>query len=67
MAKREKYWYLAVTADKYELPLAVACTMSELARITGYTVGTISASLYRNESGMLRGIKFVRVPQNEVE
>lgn len=33
--------YLAVTKDKYELPLAVADTMWELARLVGVTDGAI--------------------------
>lgn len=39
--------YLLVTSDKYELPLAVADT--ELARMAGVTVGTVTASLSRRK------------------
>lgn len=35
--------YLWVTSDKYELPLAVADSMEELARMAGVTVGTVTS------------------------
>lgn len=39
--------YLLVTSDKYELPLAVADSMEELARMAGVTVGTVTSSISR--------------------
>lgn len=39
--------YLWVTSDKYELPLAVADSMEELARMAGVTVGTVTSSISR--------------------
>lgn len=41
--------YLLVTSDKYELPLAVADSAEELARMAGVTVGTVTASLSRRK------------------
>jgi hypothetical protein len=37
--------YLATTHDKYELPVAVADSPRELARIMGTTSGSISSSI----------------------
>lgn len=39
--------YMEVTTDKYELPLAVAPTIRELARITGTNANNISACITR--------------------
>ena len=44
--KPEKYLYMKVTADEYELPIAVADSVGELARMLG---------VY--PSGILAGIK----------
>ena len=41
--------YLWVTSDKYELPLAVADSMEELARMAGVTVGTVTSSISRRK------------------
>lgn len=37
--------YMKVTRDKYELPIAVADTKAELARIVGVSLSSISHSL----------------------
>jgi hypothetical protein len=39
---------MKVTKDKYELPIAVAETVGELARMTGKTRGTIANALSRS-------------------
>lgn len=57
--------YLAVTPDKLELPLAVACSVQELSRITGVSCNTISSSIFHNRSGKRLNMKFVRVEDNE--
>ena len=38
--------YMKVTRDKYELPVAVADTKAELARIVGVSLSAISHSLH---------------------
>ena len=43
--------YERVTADKYELPLAVADSECELARILGISVSSVSHGLKKFRSG----------------
>lgn len=43
--------YMKVTKDEFELPLAVADTPTELARITGDNLGTINSTLSRAKTG----------------
>lgn len=51
--KQKEFLYLAVTNDKYELPIAVADSASELAKMLGLSVYTIY-------TGVCRGAKNVR-------
>ena len=53
--------YMAVTPDKYELPITVESTVFDLAEMYGTTPATILTSISRNKSGKRRGAKFVRV------
>lgn len=53
--------YLAVTPDRYELPLAVCLSADELGRIFGVKGHTVLANLCRKESGIKRGAKFIRI------
>ena len=55
------YWYVAVTADRYELPLAVCETGGELARAMGVAESTVFSSLNRGSSGKNRGWRIVKV------
>lgn len=59
--------YMAVTADKYELPLAVAKNAKKLSRMTGYSRTTIDSSISKRRNGKNRGIKFVKVEESEEE
>lgn len=43
----KKYLYIAVSLDKYELPIAVADNVPELARMMGTTVNVINSSISR--------------------
>lgn len=43
--------YMKVTRDKYELPIAVAETVTELARILGTTPGVVSSSISHKRRG----------------
>lgn len=40
-AKKPQYVYLAVTVDKYELPIAVADTKKELCELLGLNYGSV--------------------------
>lgn len=67
------FLYLGVTADRYELPVAVADTIEEIAAMTGYPVSRIKYAV--TPSGMARygntratsGIRFYRIPLEVVE
>ena len=53
--------YMAVTPDKFELPIAVESTVFDLVEMYSTTPATILTSISRNKSGKRRGAKFVRV------
>ena len=58
---RQKYIWLAVEADEYELPIAVADTARELAELFGVRADSVIDSASKNRSGKLSGRKFIRV------
>ena len=58
---KQKYLWMAVTADKYELPLAVTDTAKELGRIYGLSKETIKSAVTRQSSGTMSGRRFVKV------
>lgn len=53
--------WLAVTADQYELPFAVADTAAKLAKKMKVTEGTIRSRECRKCSGRNSGYKIVKV------
>ena len=53
--------YIAVTRDKYQLPMAVAETTEELARLMGVSVGTIRSHLSKVKSGIIKKPKYEKV------
>lgn len=56
----EEIIYMKVTMDKYELPLAVADTVVELARIVGAKPNTISSGISKSKSLGIRS-QYVKV------
>jgi hypothetical protein len=60
-----KYWWLAVTPDELELPLAVAETAQELGKMLGISGNTIMASEFRSAGGRNSGRKFIKVPRED--
>lgn len=52
---------LAVTPDKYELPLYVADTVREMARIVGMRENNVSSLISKHKSGKRSGYKFLRI------
>lgn len=46
--------YMKTTLDKFELPIAVADTIKELAAITGNSYGTIATSISKNRKGFYK-------------
>lgn len=55
------YLYLAVTADKYELPLGVYDSLAVMAREWGVSRETVRSAIRRNQDGRHTGRKFIRV------
>ena len=52
--KKIKYLYMAVTKDKYELPIAVADSVSELAEMVHVKPTTISFYLATGRPGFVK-------------
>ena len=61
----QRYYWLAVEADEYELPLAVADTAKELGDIFGISKSVVIDAVNDNRSGRICGRKFVKVERNE--
>ncbi|MDD4564800.1 MAG: hypothetical protein PHE79_04915 [Eubacteriales bacterium] len=59
--------YLAVTPDRYELPIAVCQSADELGQCLGVEGKTILKNLCRKESGKRRGYKLMRIEVGEDE
>lgn len=59
--------YMAVTNDRYELPIAVADRVTELAAMLGKTRMSVSQVMFRQRKGVLpKGeIKYVEVILND--
>lgn len=57
----KRYLWLAVTPDKYELPLAVAESAGKLAMILGITRENVIDSCIKERSGKYSGRKIVKV------
>ena len=53
-----KYLWLLVTKDKYELPILVADTANELAKMTGTTKNNVVSQINRgNKKSMYRRVR----------
>lgn len=57
--------YMIVSRDKYELPMAVADSISELAVITGMNVKTLRSSFSRLKSGAYKTSGYVIIDVEE--
>ena len=53
--------YMAVTADKFELPVAVADTAEELAQMLGVKAQSVRVGVWRYKNNFLRRKKYVAV------
>lgn len=60
----DKYYWLLIKPDKYELPIYVAESVEELSEVTGVKPVNILASYYR---GVREGFvsKYQRIPKEE--
>ena len=58
---KSKYLWLCVTADEYELPLAVADSARELGELVGSNKHNIETFVAKGSSGKLSGRKFIKI------
>ena len=56
-----KYFWLAITTDEYELPLAVAESPKELGQLFGLSKETIKSAVKRNSDGSVSGRRFIKI------
>ena len=59
-----EYVYMEITRDKYELPVAVAISEPELARLCKTTVGSIKTGLSKRKN-QNRWSRFIKVEVSE--
>lgn len=61
--------WMETTLDKYELPVAVADTAAELAKLRGVSVDTIRAkvSKAKNGTGTIKRSRFVKVEFDDTD
>ena len=59
--------YMGVTPDKYELPMFVADSLKELAKMSGFDYDSIRHRISKKSSGRNHGIKFIKVIIGEEE
>ena len=57
MIGKQRYLWMAVTADEYELPLAVEDTAAALARRLGVSENTVRTVAYRGKNERYRRTK----------
>lgn len=60
----QKYLYMKVTKDRFELPLVVADSISELARMCGRDKGNVCRCIRESEEKGYRSM-YVRVPMED--
>ena len=61
----QRYYWLVVNVDEYELPLAVAESAEELARMWGVSRSTVMTCEMRGRGGRECGYKYVKVEREE--
>lgn len=60
-----EYVYMLVTADKYELPMLLASSAAELAKMCGVSKNTVFVEAWRYEQRMRERSRYVRVKLEE--
>lgn len=58
---KNRYLWLAVEADEYELPLAVEDSSEKLGRVYGLSKKTVASMVRKGADGKRNGHKFVKV------
>lgn len=64
---KKKYIWMAVTADRLELPIAIADTAEELSKILGINRTSVMTNALRKESGKISGRRIVKVDRYEID
>ncbi|MFQ9884039.1 MAG: hypothetical protein ACLRXV_13305 [Clostridium sp.] len=59
-----KYYWLAVTPDKFELPMIVTETAKELALFLGIKEDSVISACIKKRSGKHTGYKIVKVERS---
>lgn len=52
---------MVVTKDEYELPIAIAETSKELAKICGVSCKTVISGALRSKSGKVKKSRYIKV------
>lgn len=60
----ERMIYMAVTPDRYELPLGVYDKATDMAKVFGVTASTVHSSISRKTSGKMTGVKFIKIKED---
>ena len=59
--------YAKVTRDEYELPIAIADSVPELAKITGATVNSIYTNITHQKRGQIKNGSYKRIDIGDAE
>ena len=62
---RKGYLWMAVTADEYEHPIAIADSSTELAEMLGINPSTIRTNLQRGKNGAVSGRRILKVRKDD--
>lgn len=60
-----KYLWMVVEADEYELPLAVADTARELGNLLGLSKHVVESRVSKKCNGRISGVVFLKVPKEK--
>lgn len=59
------YYWIAVTKDEYETPIAVAETAAELAQMLGLSRNTVATKVFRDYDGRKVKYRIIKIPKGE--
>ena len=66
-SKKHEYVYMVVTADEYELPLAVFDHLTEVGEYACRTPESINTSICRGNKDTALNVKYIRIDIKEQE
>ena len=61
------YLYMITTNDKYELPLAVFDSASQLAKFVGVSVNTVYSGISKKKNGIYKTCRFHQIEVDREE